>query len=151
MFLALIHVAASAQSVGDISFDPKKDDPGFRLCNEQWVWQGYELKTKVDETPLMVERELRSAFKTQPQWSDQNAIVRIRFVVNCKGASDRFRTLALDSQLKQTALDPALESHLIDIARKISWPVRRAQSQTVDYYHHFSVRISDGKLTDVIQ
>jgi hypothetical protein len=146
-----INVAASAQSVGDIAFDPKTDDPKFQLCNNNWVWQGYELKTKMDETALTVDRDFRSKFKSQPQWSEQNAIVRVRFIVNCHGIADRFRILPLDFNLKPVEMDDALRTHILTIAKEIQWPTRRAQSQTVDYYHYFSIRITKGNLTDVIQ
>jgi hypothetical protein len=149
--LLIINVAASAQSVGDIAFDPKTDDPKFELCDRNWVWQGYELKTKMDETSLTVERELKSNFRTHPNWSNQNAIVRIRFIVNCHGAADRFRVLALDFDLKQIEIDESLKAHLVSIARQLQWPVRRAQSRSVDYYHYFSVKITNGRITDVMQ
>ncbi len=146
-----VSTSALAQSVGDIAFDPKTDDPHFKLCRADWVWQGYSLKTMMDETPLTVDREFRSKFISKSEWRSENGIIRIRFIVNCNGAADRFRFLELDFDLRQKQFSDDIRSHVLKISKEIKWPVRRAQQQTVDYYHYFSIRIVEGKLTDIIQ
>jgi len=152
-FLVLIffNVAAFAQNVGDISFDPKTDDPKFQVCNPKQVWQGYQLKSKQDETSLMVAREFRTKYKTNPAWKNENGLIRIRFMVNCSGAADRFRLLELDFDLKEKQFNNDLRAHILSIAKNIPWPTRRAYNQTVDYYHHVSVRIVNGELNDIVQ
>jgi hypothetical protein len=105
----------------------------------------------MDETPVSVDWELRSKFTAAPEWKNENGILRIRFVVNCNGKSDRFRVLGLGFDLKEKEFNEGLEAHVVNIAKGIQWPVRRAKQQTVDYYHYFSVRIVNGQLKDVIQ
>lgn len=151
IFCIVWSVAASAQSVGNIPFDATTDDPKFQLCNSNWVWQGYQLKTMMDETALSVDREFKMKFTPAPEWKDESGIIRIRFIVNCNGKADRFRILGLGFDLKEKQFSDNLNAHVIKIAREIQWPVRRAQQQTVDYYHYFSIRIADGQLKDVIQ
>lgn len=151
VFLFCVGTAAYAQNVGDIPFDPKTDNPRFQLCNPRWVWQGYQLKTKMDETPLLVAREFKAQFKSKDEWKNESGLIRVRFIVNCQGQSDRFRLLELDFDLKDKKFNESLTAHVLNIARSIQWPARRAQQQTVDYYHHFSIRIVDGQLIDIIQ
>jgi hypothetical protein len=149
--LIFFNVAAFAQNVGDISFDPKTDNPKFQVCNSAQVWQGYQLKSKQDETSVMVANEFRSKFKTNPAWKNENGLIRIRFLVNCSGAADRFRLLELDFDLKEKQFNNDLKTHVLNIAKSIPWPSRRAYNQTVDYYHHVSVRIVNGELSDIVQ
>jgi hypothetical protein len=151
VFLFCITGVARAQNVGDIPFDAKTDNPKFQLCNSSWVWQGYQLKTNMDETPLLVAREFKTQFQTKDEWKNESGLIRIRFVVNCQGQADRFRLLELDPDLKEKKFSEALSAHVLRIAKNIQWPARRAQQQTVDYYHHFSIRIVEGQLVDVIQ
>jgi len=151
ILLIFINVAAVAQNVGDISFDPKTDDPKFQVCNPKQVWQGYQLKSKQDETPIMVAREFRSKFRSNPAWKNESGLIRIRFLVNCSGVADRFRLLELDPDLKEKEFNADLKAHILGIAKSISWPPRRAYNQTVDYYHHVSVRIVNGELSDIVQ
>jgi hypothetical protein len=150
-FFCFTSLTAFSQSVGDIAFDPKTDDPKFQLCNPDWVWQSYSLKTMMDETSITVAREIRSKFISKPGWEGESGIIRIRFIVNCNGVADRFRALTLDLALKEKPFSNDLTEHLIQIAKEVQWPVRRARQQTVDYYHYFSVRIVDGRLNDVLQ
>jgi hypothetical protein len=150
-FLFLVTGAAHAQAIGAIEFDPKRDDAKFKMCNAGWVWQGYQLKTKMDETPLVVLREFKSQFQPKDEWKNESGLIRIRFLVNCNGQVDRFRLLELDFDLNEKKFSESLSTHVLAIARSMHWPTRRAQQQTVDYYHHFSVRIVDGQLVDIIQ
>lgn len=150
LFILLINFAASAQSVGDIAFDARTDDPKFQLCNPEWVWQGYQLKTKMDETPLVVSKELKSKYQPRDSWKNESGIIRVRFIVNCSGVADRFRLLELGFDLKERQFNEGLKAHVLKIAKEIQWPVRRAHQQTVDYYYNFAIRITNGQLTDII-
>jgi hypothetical protein len=149
-FCVFSFVAASSQDVGNIAFDPGTDDPKFELCNPAKVWQGYHLKTMMDETPINVNREVKAKFVPRAEWKGENGIIRVRFIVNCNGAADRFRLLELGFDLNEKQFSDDLRAHVISIAKEIQWPVRRARQQTVDYYHYFSIRITDGQLKDVI-
>jgi hypothetical protein len=151
VFLFCLCGVARAQNVGDIPFDAKKDDPKFQLCNPSWVWQGYQLKTKMDETPLLVTREFKSQFRSKDEWKNESGLIRVRFLVNCNGQADRFRLLGLDFDLREKNFSESLAAHVLSIAKSIQWPARRANQQTVDYYHHFSIRIVEGQLADIIQ
>jgi hypothetical protein len=151
VFLFFTYGVALAQNVGDIPFDAKRDNPKFQLCNPSRVWQGYQLKTKMDETPLLVAREFKTQFQTRDEWRNESGFIRVRFLVNCQGQSDRFRLLELDFDLKEKKFSETLSLHVLSIAKSIQWPARRANQQTVDYYHHFSIRIVDGQLADIIQ
>lgn len=151
LFLAvLINVAAHAQNVGDIVFDPKTDDPKFQLCNPDNIWQSYYLKSVQDETSIMVRKAFATRYTYNEVWANDSGIIRIRFVVNCSGIADRFRLLELDQHLKPGHFTNALKTHLMTITKSIQWPTRRAREQTVDYYHHFSVRIDGGKI-EIVQ
>lgn len=147
----LINVAALAQSgVGDIAFDPKQDDPKFQLCNPKYIWQGHYLKYKEDETSLMVANAFRTQYQYNEVWSKDSGLIRIRFIVNCNGAADRFRILEVDQDMKPTQFTKELKAHLLAITKSIQWPARRAHQQTVDYYHHISIRIHNGEI-DIVQ
>ncbi|HZY77985.1 MAG TPA: hypothetical protein VFE50_00585 [Cyclobacteriaceae bacterium] len=146
-----MNVAAFAQNVGDISFDPKTDDPNFKLCNPEWVLQTYMLKSIADETPLLVDREIRTKFTPRDEWKTENGIVTVRFVVNCNGQADRFRLTEMTFELEEKKFQESLRTHILEIAKSIQWPARRARQQTADYYHYFNLRIVDGQVKDIIQ
>ena len=151
ILILFINIAASAQNVGDIAFDARTDDPKFQLCNPKWVLQGYQLKTKMDETSLTVAREFKTKFQSKDAWKNESGLIRIRFIVNCSGVADRFRLLELGPDLEERKFSDDLSAHVLNIAKGIQWPARRAYQQTVDYYHYFSVRITNGQLVDIVQ
>jgi hypothetical protein len=149
--LLFLSSPAFPQNVGDIVFDARTDDPKFQLCDPNHVFQGFQLKTKMDETSIMVANELRARFKSRDSWKNENGIMRVRFLVNCSGIADRFRVLGLDFDLKEKQFNDELSAHVISISKGIPWPARRARDQTVDYYHYFSIHIVNGELTDIVQ
>lgn len=149
-FACIFNLPAFAQGIGDIAFDAALDDPNFKLCNPERVFQGYQLKSKEDETSLMVEREFRNRYHQNDTWSKETGLIRIRFVVNCSGVADRFRILEAGPDMQPAQLNSELKAHLVSIAKSIPWPARRGWDQTVDYYHHVSIWIRDGKI-EVVQ
>ena len=146
-----MNVAAFAQNVGDISFDPETDNHEFQLCNPNWVLQTYQLKSHADETPLVIDREIRTKFIPRDEWKSENGIITVRFVVNCNGQADRFRLTEMTFDLQEKKFNESLRAHILQIAKNIQWPARRTRQQTADYYHYFNLRIIDGQIKDIIQ
>lgn len=112
----------------------------------------------MDETAKAVSKELTSKYTYRDEWKNETGLIRVRFLVNCHGMSDRFRALGLDSDIKEKELSKSLTAHVIQLAKEFAWPVRRSQSsnkdaqtQTVDYYHFIVFNIKDGKLIEIVQ
>lgn len=106
----------------------------------------------MDETSITVEQTIRSNYHPKDEWKNESGIIRVRFLVNCQGQSDRYRLLELDFDLKEKKFSESLRAHVMSVAKQIQWPARRNNHQEiVDYYHHFTLRITNGQLSDVVQ
>jgi len=118
--------------VGDIEHDPSKDNRGFAICNgEDKVLQYFNL---MDE-PIY----------------KQNGLIRIRFIVNCKGQAGRFRVLQSDLNFKETEFDKKVVSQLSEITEGIErWVILQRDSQPVDYYYYLVFKIIDGRITEIL-
>jgi hypothetical protein len=70
--------------VGDIPFDNKIDKKDFYLCDEHNIPEYFEFEGDyyIGEK-IAIEKEFKKQYKP---CSSQSGLVRIRFVVNCKGA-----------------------------------------------------------------
>jgi hypothetical protein len=80
------------KNIGDIDPDNKIDDPGFTLCNEDRVLQYYNFGKGVQYTgeKAKINEHFRNKLKQHEQ-SDESGYITIRFIVNCKGMTGRFR------------------------------------------------------------
>jgi len=76
--------------VGDIEHDPSKDNRGFAICNgEDKVLQYFNLMDEpiyIGEKPALL-RTFENKFRPVSS-KKQNGLIRIRFIVNCKGQRD---------------------------------------------------------------
>ncbi len=139
--------------VDDIAFDPELDDSTFVLCNgEQKVFQYFN-----DSKGMLYEGgkpAIDSAFaknySPENSWSD-SGLVRIRFIVNCKGEADRYRLLTADFNYKLKAMDERITDQLMQITKSLEgWETMYLRDQPVDYYQYLLFKIKDGQIINIL-
>ena len=139
--------------VGDIKYNPLKDNDGFTICNaDDKVLQYFNLgKGPIykDEKPALLK-----VFKDKynpVRGKNQSGLIRIRFIVNCKGHAGRFRVLQSDLNFKETEFDKKIISQLTEITEEIDkWVILQRDGQPVDYYYYLIFKIIDGKITEIL-
>ena len=94
------------RSVGDIAYDSTSDKKDFYLCNERNIKQYHNnhkgLEYKGEKIALI--ELFDKQFVPVPNSKD-SGLIRIRFIVNCKGETDRFRVTAMDENYKEKEFD----------------------------------------------
>jgi hypothetical protein len=140
------------ENVGDIAFDANLDDLNFKLCNEVRTFQYYNSpkglpfegeKAKLNQ--IYFEKFRKKNF------SNETGYLTIRFVVNCKGETGRFRTQEMDNEFKAKKLNRELVSELLDVTKKLSgWIIATNGKDTFDYYQYLTFKIESGKLIEIM-
>lgn len=144
------------RDVGDIPFDPATDDPGFELCGPESSVKQYYVRGS-SHTPAGYEgekRALEKAFLEQydyPVSEGEDGYVTIRFVVNCRGASGRFRVEQMGFDYQPRNFDPELARQLLEITRGLEgWiPVSR-EGKTYDYYQYLTFKLRNGQIEKIL-
>jgi hypothetical protein len=141
--------------VGAIPFNPKLDTTEFVICNEQNIKQYYVRRGK--DTPAQFKGEKFALDKqilgqySYPIDSSQNGFVTIRFIVNCKGQSGRFRILVTDYDLKKSQLNTDLTGHLLSICKSLKgWVPVQSRGKSRDFYKFLTFRIKNGQITEIL-
>lgn len=141
--------------VGDIAFDPAQDDPAFELCNERSVKQYYVRGSydtpagyRGEKKALVAEFAERYRF---PVVEEENGYLTIRFVVNCRGKTGRFRIQEMDFAYQPRSFAPAIRDQLLSIIRELDdWiPVARDEKK-YDFYQYLTFRIEKGQLIRIM-
>ena len=139
------------RQIGDIAFDPGVDDPNFELCNEEWVYQYYNfsngLQFKGEKTAIY------RAFSTyqKDSVSNQNGYVTIRFIVNCKGETGRFRMESMNENYEAFRFDRAITQQLMDITQGLSgWEIAIYNDEPKDYYQYLTFKIQMGQIVNIL-
>jgi hypothetical protein len=155
------------QNVGDISFDPSCDNPDFVVCNDTIV---LPYNTRCG---MMIEGERYKVLEYFNEEYNLRAIkgqtgyITIRFLVNCKGETDRFRLYEMDNDLKEFTFDKLISTTLLDLTKKLTgWEVQlpyklvhtgglrvsyvSEHPEVYDYYQYIVFKLKDGLIETIL-
>jgi len=135
-----------ALNVGDIPFDPALDDPHFQLNDSTRVFQYYnsnswwlDHKSAYRALFLKAAGELPAGPSAQTQ--TQNGWLTIRFIVNARGETGRYRLLEMDSAYQSFHFDPRLSACLLAATKRASWVPAHYHGKTYDTYQYITFHL----------
>lgn len=136
--------------VGDIAPDKVLDDPAFKVCNEDEIFQYYNFGKGLQykgEKPQIVEH-----FKTfVSQTEKQSGYITIRFVVNCNGSAGRFRIQQMGTDYLEIKFLPETVDQLLTLTEQLDgWMIGEYNGTVRDYYQYLTFKIQDGQLTEIM-
>jgi len=138
--------------VGDITFDPKEDDPDFELCDEAKAKQyhnfnqGFQYKGEKQALKKVFDEAYRS--KKMP---GETGLIRIRFLVNCKGKTGWFRIMGMNENYEPKTFDKSITKQLLEITKSLTgWKILPDEQSSEDYYQYLIFKINDGQLIEIM-
>ena len=138
--------------VGDIDYDPKLDDPSFELCNDKQVPQYYNFGKGVQyqgEKPA-INKHFESLFNYEGDLND-SGFITIRFIVNCKGKTGRFRIQQMDFDYQEKKFRDEWVPQLVERTKQMSgWEIGQHNGSAYDYYQYLTFKIEKGKLIEIM-
>lgn len=139
--------------LGNIAYDSLIDNPEFKLCRgERSVVQYFALgeKTYVGEM-WAIEKAVRAQYDI-PETKGQSGLIRVRFIVNCKGKTGRFRLIAMDNEYNEFEFNSEISNRVLTITKSLKdWKVfKNKQQQALDYYQYLIFKIKDGQLIEIL-
>ena len=139
--------------VGDIGFDSTLDDPAFQLCKDDYLAKQYfNMNEGVQfegEKPA-IDTYFKNAYK-KPENSNQSGLIRIRFMVNCKGEAGRFRLISSNNEYQSMAFSEEISTQLLELTKGLEgWKPLKMNSLEVDYYQYLIFRIEKGEIIEIL-
>lgn len=137
------------EHVGDISFDPSKDDSDFIICDTQRVIQYYGTTSYYKNHKKEIAQFLTSRF-TPSDTLHQSGYITIRFIINCKGETGRFRMFELDSNYHAFHFSEKISGQLLQLTKQIKgWQPAKYSDYILDSYQHIIFKIRNGKIVSI--
>lgn len=140
-------------NIGDIEYNPDLDDPSFSLCNgenqiNQYFNNGNGLGYKGEKSEIF--QIFENNYK--PIISDlDNGLLTLRFVVNCKGETNRYRLSEMDNNYKLTNFNKSVTDQILTIAKSLKgWQPKKLEGIPIDYYQILSFKIENGQIIDIL-
>jgi len=142
----------SYRHIGDIAFDPAVDDPDFVVCYPDKIFQYFNNGSGPEYLNEKIELDGYFSLNYKPvELFDESGMIRIRFVVNCKGKADRFRLISSDTEYKEKVFDEQITSQLMELTQRISnWPIKKYNKGDGDYYMYLVFKIKDGHIIEIM-
>jgi hypothetical protein len=139
-------LAAHPVQVGHIETDIKLDDPTFKACTSKEIYQHYNMKARYKgEKPALIEHfseKLNSGILKK-----ENGYVTIRFLVNCKGETGRYRVKGMDFNYKIKKFDQPTIKQLLNLTKKLNgWPA----FENFNYYQNLTFKIVNSQIEEIL-
>jgi hypothetical protein len=143
------------RNVGDIPFDASLDKGSFSICNEGRIKQYYARNSM--DTPAGYKGEKKALVQTIldaysfPKKEREQGYLTIRFVINCEGATGRFRIEEMDFKYKPSQFDKGISEQLLNIVKGLDgWIPRSANGKRYDVYQYLTFKIEAGQITEIL-
>lgn len=137
--------------VGEIFPDHNLDESDFTICHDQrQIVQYYAFSEKTYEgEKAAIDEHFQSQYKKVD--SPDSGLIRIRFIVNCKGESGRFRLMGMDNDYQPKQFSEAITSQLMSLTKSLKgWKAMKGQAQTRDYYQYLIFKIEKGQIIEIM-
>lgn len=132
--------------IGDTKYTPTIDDANFKFCDSTTVLHKRARVAYTGGTPAM-EKELIASYEKKPEFESFTGYFFIRFAVNCKNESGRFRWEIVDDEFKAKVCPKALEDEIITKVKNLkSWNSPIYKGEIHDGYTFLIVKIENGNI-----
>jgi hypothetical protein len=140
------------ENVGDIAFDEKIDDPNFKICQEDNVFQYYNFSRgfQYKGEKVKVNEHFQNGFKGKEK-NRETGFLTIRFIVNCEGKTGRFRVQGMDINYNAMEFHKELVNDLLTLTKTLDgWIVGEIEGLKTDYYQYLTFKLENGKLIEIM-
>ena len=138
--------------VGDIEFNSEIDNKEFELCNSKHIFQYFNNSggLEYEGEKLAIEKEFSEKYKSE-FIKNETGLIRINFVVNCKGKTDRFRLISMNENYEEKVFNKSITDKLLSIAKNLKgWKGKRIREKEIDYYQYLIFKIENGQLKEIL-
>lgn len=138
--------------VGDIAFDTTTDKKDFQLCYNTHVFQYFNFSDGVQYKgeKIALDKTIKEQYRPESA-KKESGTIRIRFIVNCKGETDRFRIIGMDENYTEKVFDTSITNQLLTITKGLNgWLPKKWKEQEVSYYQYLIFKIENGQLIEIL-
>ncbi len=136
--------------LGDIAHDPLIDKQLFILCDSTRTMQGRSA-LRYPRGVGALEEICLSTFEYRPAFEVFSGYVTIRFMINCKNESGRFRAQALDLDFSPKECPNELKEQLLGIVENLNgWKKSTSFPPKAEYSKYINFKIDHGRIEHVL-
>lgn len=143
----------SKRYIDDIPFDASMDIDSFQICKgEARVMQYFNNSRGLEYEggKRMIVEEFDRKYEPSKA-SKESGLIRIRFIVNCKGETGRFRIIGMNGDYEEKDFPEDISQQLLSISRGLKgWKPKTFGNEIMDYYQYLIFKIEDGHILNIL-
>lgn len=120
--------------IGWIPFDKSLDNSNFKVCDELNIEEYYQVNPSYGEGMPSIRKYISSHQKELEELCEKDGYVISRFVINCQGQTDRYRTKFMSlNYTDENSVNAELQKKIIQLTRNMgNWsPVNTKVKRTI--------------------
>lgn len=137
-------------NVGSIKPDALLDDTPFAVCEEEWILEYYNFQKgfQFEGEKIALINYFQKNYTVQ---ANDTGYFTVRFVVNCKGETGRFRTEAMNFSYQPIEMNEVTTHQLLKLCKELKgWGIGVYQEKERDYYQYLTFKMEKGHLTEIL-
>jgi hypothetical protein len=140
------------EKTGWIPFDKSLDNSDFRVCDELNIEEYYQVNPSYGEGMPGIRKYISAYKQLLDALCEKDGYVIIRFLINCQGQTDRYRTKFMSLNYRaEDAVNAELQRKIIHLVRNMgNWTPGKYEGKTYDCYQHLKFLFKNSKLVDVL-
>jgi hypothetical protein len=140
------------EKIGWIPFDKRLDNSNFKVCDELNIEEYYQVNPSYGEGMPSIRKYFSAHKQVLESLCEKDGYVIVRFVINCQGQTDRYRTkFMLLTYTDENAVNAELQKKIIQLTRNMgNWTPGKYDGKTYDCYQHLKFIFKNSKLVDVL-
>lgn len=139
------------EKIGWIPFDKSIDNSNFKVCDELNIEEYYQVNPAFGEGLLSIRKYIAAHQGELEALCEKDGYVIVRFVINCQGQTDRYRTKFMSlNYTDENTVNAELQKKIIQLLREMgNWTPGKYDGKTYDCYQHLKFLFKNSQLVDV--
>jgi hypothetical protein len=140
------------EKIGWIPFDKSLDNSNFKVCDELNIEEYYQVNPSYGEGMPSIRKYFSAHEQLLETLCEKDGYVIVRFVINCQGQTDRYRTKFMSlNYTDENTVNAELQKKIIQLTRNMgNWTPGKYDGKTYDCYQHLKFLFKNSKLVDVL-
>lgn len=140
------------EKIGWIQYDKSLDNSNFKVCDELNIEEYYQVNPSYGEGLPSIKKYISAHQQELEALCKKDGYVIVRFVINCQGQTDRYRTkFMLLNYTDENTVNAELQKKIIQLMRDMgNWTPGKYDGKTYDCYQHLKFLFKNSKLVDVL-
>lgn len=140
------------EKIGWIPFDKSIDNSNFKVCDELNIEEYYQVNPSYEEGMPSIRKYISAHQKELETLCEKDGYVIVRFVINCQGQTDRYRSKFMSlAYIDENTVNAELQKKIIQLTRDMgNWTPGKYDGKTYDCYQNLKFLFKNSKLVDIL-